>query len=118
DYSALTARIATIYDTSIVKTIPPDLFYPRPEIDSAIISLKRKEVYPGFELRRIMSRLARTAFAHRRKKMFKQTASVFGTEPLAAAMASAGVDPDIRAERVTPEQFLAMAQYLLDHPQA
>ena len=117
DYSALTARIAAVYDTSVVKIIPPDLFYPRPEIDSAIICLKRKVDYPGFELRKIISRLARTAFAHRRKKMFKQTASVFGSEPLAAAMAAAGVDPDIRAERVTPEQFLAMAQYFLDHPQ-
>lgn len=112
DYSALTARIAAVYDTTIVKTIPPDLFYPRPEIDSCIIRMTRKAEYPSFELRKILSQLARTAFAHRRKKMFKQTAAVFGPEALERAMNTVGVDLDIRAERVTPEQFLRMAELL------
>ncbi len=113
DYSALTARIANIYRTSIVRIVPPDLFYPRPEIDSCIIRMTRREQIPDFLTRKILSRLTRTAFAHRRKKMFKQTAAVFGAEPLAAAMNAAGVDPDIRAERVTPEQFLKMAEQLV-----
>ncbi len=112
DYSALTARIANVYESSIVRIVPPDLFYPRPEIDSCIIRLTRRAELPDYRTRKILSRLTRTAFAHRRKKMFKQTASVFGAEPLAAAMTVAGVDPDIRAERVTPEQFLAMAKLL------
>lgn len=112
DYSALTARLAAAYDSRIIRTVPPDLFHPRPEIDSCIIRMTRKADYPSFELRKILSRLARTAFAHRRKKMFRQTAAVFGEEPLKAAMEEAGVDPDIRAERVTPEQFLRVAENL------
>ena len=31
---------------------------------------------------------------------------------IAAAMTDAGVDPDIRAERVTPEQFIRMSEYI------
>ncbi len=114
DYSALTARIANVYHTSILRIVPPELFYPRPEIDSCIIRLTRRADLPDYAVRKTLSRLARTAFAHRRKKMFRQTAAVFGAEPLAAAMAAAGVDPDIRAERVTPEQFLAMAKILTE----
>jgi len=112
DYSALTARLAAVYDSRIIKTIPPDLFYPRPEIVSCIIRMTRRETYPDFELRKILSRLTRTAFAHRRKKMFRQTASVFGEEPLKSAMETVGIDLDIRAERITPEQFLRMAENL------
>ena len=112
DYSALTVRLAAAYDSRIIRTVPPDLFHPRPEIDSCIIRMTRKTDYPPFELRKMLSRLARTAFAHRRKKMFRQTAAVFGEEPLRAAMEAAGVDPDIRAERVAPEQFLRMAEIL------
>lgn len=113
DYSALTARLALVYDSAIAKTISGDLFYPKPEIDSCIIRLTRKEVIPTFAERKMMSQLARTAFAHRRKKMFKQTAAVFGADRLTAAMNAAGVDPDIRAEKVTPEEFLLMAKELL-----
>ncbi len=114
EYSALTARIANLYHTTIVKVIPPDLFYPRPEIDSCIIRMTRKEDYPSFALRKILSRLVRVSFAHRRKKMFRQAASVFGDELVELAMNTAGVDLDIRAERVTPEQFAVMAQVLID----
>ena len=113
DYSALTARIAAVYNTEIIRIVPPDLFYPRPEIDSCIVRMVRKDDLLPHPLRKVLSQLARTAFAHRRKKMFKQTAAVFGAEPLTAAMEKAGVDPDIRAERVTPEQFLIMAQSLM-----
>ena len=60
----------------------------------------------------IFSRLARTSFAHRRKKMFKQAAAVFGADVIAAAMEDASVDPDIRAERVTPDQFIRMAEFI------
>lgn len=112
DYSALSARIAAVYDAKIVKTIPPDLFYPRPEVESCIIRLTRKSELLPFEVRKTLSRLARTGFAHRRKKMFRQTAAVFGEAPLRAAMTIAGVDPDVRAERVSPEQMIAMAKFL------
>ena len=49
--------------------------------------------------------------------MFKQAASVFGADMIAAAMADASVDPDIRAERVTPEQFIRMAEFIAANSQ-
>ena len=44
--------------------------------------------------------------------MFKQAAAVFGADLIASAMAEASVDPDIRAERVSPEQFIRMAEHI------
>ena len=86
-------------------------------VDSALFSLVRKPVIPSRDIRIILSRLARTSFAHRRKKMFKQAAAVFGTDVIAAAMADASVDPDIRAERVTVDQFIRMAEFIAAHAQ-
>ena len=77
----------------------------------------RKPVIPPQDIRIILSRLARTSFAHRRKKMFKQAAAVFGADVIAAAMADASVDPDIRAERVTVDQFIRMAEFIAAHTQ-
>lgn len=112
DYSALTVRIQAMYSASILKTIPPDVFYPQPEVDSCIIRMKLKPDIIGIEHRKTLSRLVRTAFAHRRKKMFKQIAVIFGPEKISEAMKRANIDPDIRAERVTLEQFIAMADFL------
>lgn len=112
DYGALTARIQAVYQVEILRIIPPELFYPRPEIDSCVIRMTRRADMQSRELRKILSRLTRTAFAHRRKKMLKQIAAIFGTDEVKAAMSIAGVDPDIRAERVTVEQFRQMAEYL------
>ena len=112
DYSALTARIAAVYEGRIVRMVPPEVFYPAPSVDSALLALTRRPVIPSRQVRILMSRLARTSFAHRRKKMFKQAAAVFGADLIAAAMAEASVDPDIRAERVSPEQFIRMAEHI------
>ena len=112
DYGALTARIQSVYQVEILRIIPPELFYPRPEIDSCVIRLTRRADMQSRELRKILSRLTRTAFAHRRKKMLKQIASVFGLESVTRAMTAANVDLDIRAERVTVSQFRQMAEIL------
>ena len=115
DYSALTARIAAVYEGRIVRMVPPEVFYPAPSVDSALLALVRRPVIPSREVRILLSRLARTSFAHRRKKMFKQAAAVFGADIVAGAMADASVDPDIRAERVSPEQFIRMAEFIAAH---
>lgn len=117
DYSALTVRISAVYEGRIVRMVPPEVFYPEPTVDSALFALKRKPVIPPQNIRIILSRLARTSFAHRRKKMFKQAAAVFGADVIAGAMADASVDPDIRAERVTVDQFIRMAEYIAAYTQ-
>lgn len=112
DYSALTVRISAVYTGRIVRMVPPEVFYPEPSVESALFALVRRPEIPSRYVRIILSRLARTSFAHRRKKMFKQAAAVFGADMISAAMADASVDPDIRAERVTPEQFIRMAEFI------
>ena len=117
DYSALTVRISAVYEGRIVRMVPPEVFYPEPSVESALFALVRKPVIPPQNIRILLSRLARASFAHRRKKMFKQAAAVFGADMIAAAMADASVDPDIRAERVTVDQFIRMAEYIAAHMQ-
>lgn len=114
-YSALSVRIQALYDVRILRLAPPELFYPRPDVDSAVLSatLKNEAARPDRNVLAVLSRLARTAFAHRRKKMFRQIAAVFGEAEVRAAMESAGIDPDVRAERVPVEKFLQMAGTLV-----
>lgn len=112
DYSSLSVRILASYEGQIVRNVPPEVFFPVPGVDSALLALKRRDNILPQTVRQTLSKLTRTGFAHRRKKMFKQIAAVFDADSVRAAMAEADVDPDIRAERVTVEQFVKMAEFL------
>ena len=112
DYGSYTVRLQAMYKVEMLRIVPPEVFMPEPEIDSAVIRLTLREDRPDKALFKRFSTLVKASFAHRRKKMFKQAAAVFGKEEIANAMAKAGVDPDIRAEKVTISQFLLMAEEL------
>ncbi len=117
-YSALSVRAQAVYETKILRLAPPEMFFPRPDVDSAVLrmTLRSKAELPPPEIRTVLSRLARTAFAHRRKKMYRQIASVFGEAEAREAMERAGAHPDVRAERVSVAQFLTMAEFLARNP--
>ena len=110
EYGALSVRVQCMYDVVAVRTAPPDLFNPRPEVDSVILRLSLRKDRPSPALFRRLTTLVRLSFAHRRKKMFKQACAGFPPERLAAAMAAAGIDPDIRAEKISPPLFLKKLQ--------
>ena len=113
DYGALSVRMQASYQVEILKgSIPGELFYPKPEVDSALVRFVRKEPVASAGFRKFFGTFVRTGFAHRRKKMYKQLTAVADPDRLAEAMKACDVDMDIRAERVTVPQFIRMAEML------
>ena len=112
EYGALTVRIQAMYQVELVNMAQHQMFYPRPEVDSCILRLTLRKDALGREHFRNLTRLVRASFAHRRKKMLKQAASMFDMDQVRSAMVSLGIDPDIRAEKVTVKQFIRMAEML------
>lgn len=122
DYNSLSVRAQVSYAVEIIKGVPPNVFHPKPEIDSAVLRFRQRQQVPSHKERVLLSQLSRVAFSKRRKKMFKQIAAIFGDEAVTKAMAGASVDPDIRAEKVTVRQFARMASLIVawreEHPEA
>ena len=116
EYGALSVRVQNMYQVKCVRIAPPELFFPRPDVDSVVLRLTLREDRPEPELFKRLTTLVKLSFAHRRKKMFKQAAAGFEAEKLASAMERLGVDRDIRAEKVTPEQFRKLAELLAESP--
>ena len=112
DYGALSIRIQAMYTVELVKTAPPQMFHPRPEVDSSVLRLTLRPDAPDASRFRNLTRLVNASFAHRRKKMLKQAGAVFGLAQVENAMRTLGIDPDIRAEKVSGAQFLRMADLL------
>lgn len=113
DYGALSVRVQALYEATPLKIAPPEMFHPRPEVDSCVIRLKMLENAPSAEYRKKLSRIARLAFGQRRKKMIKQLAGSFGREKVEEIYEKIGLKEDIRAERVTVDQFCKMTDLLM-----
>lgn len=105
DAYGLPSVVAGIHaDASLGFSVPPQVFYPPPRVDSAVVVMTRKPAPPGAE--RAVD-LARAGFGQRRKMLRRSLATVLG-DPV-AALEAAGIDPTDRAEDLTPDDFVRLA---------
>lgn len=111
-YGSLSVLIQLVFNVKYVRTVSPQVFFPPPDIQSALLSFKRKEDFPSPEMTKQLSKTVRTAFSQRRKKMIKALSRDFGKEKCIYAFKELAIDEDIRAERVSPEEFLELNKQL------
>lgn len=85
--------------------VPSQVFYPAPRVDSVVVGIERKQA-PEFAEKAI--ELARAAFSKRRKML---RASLAGSlaDP-SATLEKAGIDPTRRAEELTSDDYLRLAE--------
>jgi 16S rRNA (adenine1518-N6/adenine1519-N6)-dimethyltransferase len=97
-------------DVETVRGVNRAVFRPRPRVDSALVRLRRVTVAPAPEV----AALVRAAFAHRRKPLASslELAGKASRAEAREALERLGLPADARAERVTPEQFAALADEL------
>lgn len=85
-------------------TVAPTVFVPPPEVESAVIVVERIEADAGAAE---ACRIAAAAFNQRRKMVRRSLQSVF-EEPI-AVLDAAGIDPTVRAEDLSPADYLKLA---------
>ena len=108
NYGSLSVRTQLLYNVRIAKTVPPEVFTPPPEVDSAIAVFDLKKERPAPEAVRLLNGLVKVAFAQRRKQLGKVLGSNYGKDVTAAAFATIGIPHEIRPEKLTVEQFLQL----------
>ena len=114
DYGHLTVRAQALYNCKIVRKVPPSVFHPQPKVDSAFLKLAKKEQVPSREVFKLLSQISKVAFSQRRKKALKMLGQVFNKDLLKEAYQAVDISVDIRAENITVEQYIALAEYMLD----
>jgi len=120
DYGALTLAIEYRMNAKLAFTVSRKAFVPNPNVDSAIIALSPREplaVLPKDEAK--MFSLFKIGFAMRRKTLWNNLITAFGKndemkEKLTNALAKAELDPKIRAEKLTLEDFINLHNALFD----
>jgi 16S rRNA (adenine1518-N6/adenine1519-N6)-dimethyltransferase len=108
-YGIPSVKIAWYAEARRVATVPRTVFWPVPNVDSALVLLTRRPEPEGD--RRAAFDLVDAAFAQRRKTLRAALASWAGSADRAAdILTRAGVDPTARGERLTVGDFAAIAR--------
>jgi 16S rRNA (adenine1518-N6/adenine1519-N6)-dimethyltransferase len=95
----------------VLRAIPRTVFRPVPHVDSVLVGLERRGSAPDVQLRSVVH----GAFAHRRKTLAGSLALSMSKdvrERAREALVELGHPPDERAERLSPEEFRALAARL------
>jgi 16S rRNA (adenine1518-N6/adenine1519-N6)-dimethyltransferase len=97
----------------VLRAIPRTVFHPVPNVDSVLVGLRRHGPAPSPALRALIG----GAFAHRRKTLagslaLSGRASGRSREEVRAAVTHLGHPADVRAERLTPEDFRELGRLL------
>jgi 16S rRNA (adenine1518-N6/adenine1519-N6)-dimethyltransferase len=107
-YGIPTAKLAWYAAARPAGRVPPAVFWPVPNVDSGLVRFVRRDPPPGSRERTFA--VVDAAFAQRRKTLRSALAGWAGTADRAArVLAAAGVDPGLRGEALTIEQFAAIA---------
>ena len=113
-YGAVSVKVAYWASASVAGRVPATVFLPRPNVDSALVSITRRsepavaaDVAPGE-----LFALVRAGFSQRRKMLRRSLAKVATAERLAGAFAAAGVRPEARAEELDVVAWGALARAL------
>ncbi len=111
EYGGLTVNVAAVARAETLFRVPAGAFSPPPKVESAVVRitpLATPLVDPGEE--RALRTLVQSAFGMRRKQMRRVVRSLHGVDAAQAdaLLETAGVEPEVRPETLTPEQFVAL----------
>jgi 16S rRNA (adenine1518-N6/adenine1519-N6)-dimethyltransferase len=114
DYGALSMWIQSQCEIELIRELPPSVFWPRPKVTSTILQIRpRPEKRRAIRDPVFFHQFVRALFLHRRKFLRSELVAAFKqlTKPVAdQIIAGQGLSPDARAEQLTWEQALALAE--------
>jgi 16S rRNA (adenine1518-N6/adenine1519-N6)-dimethyltransferase len=111
-YGIPSVKLAWYADAALAGNIGRNIFWPAPNVDSALVYFAKHEVALGSETERLATFEAIDAgFAQRRKTLRQALADWAGTAARAEEiLIAAKVSPQARAEELTVHDFLRIAQ--------
>ena len=110
-YGSVSVLIQLATERTGFHAVARTVFRPQPNVDSALLAFRRRELPVGFaEIKRVVE----GAFSHRRKTLANslQLAGVAEREPAVSALAAIGRRADSRAEALEPAEFVDLVAAL------
>jgi 16S rRNA (adenine1518-N6/adenine1519-N6)-dimethyltransferase len=115
DAGAVSCAVSYFSQPRLLFNVPSGSFLPQPKVDSSVIRLDiRDEPAVKTADEKLLFRVVRAAFGQRRKTLVNALSSGLSITKATAARAldTAGISPTIRGERLTLQNFAAVADML------
>ncbi len=113
----LTVELELNYESQIVEIVPPTAFWPAPEVESALLVLRRRPVplVPIAEQRALL-KVVMAGFSGKRKKLSNSLSASLRkpVDEMRQLLAKTDIDPNRRAETLTISEWQQLAQELKD----
>jgi 16S rRNA (adenine1518-N6/adenine1519-N6)-dimethyltransferase len=103
-YGAVSVKIAYWASARLVGIVPPSVFVPRPNVESALVAITRR--MPPATDPAAMFALVRTAFGQRRKMLRRSLAEHVSPEQFATA----GIAPEARPEELDVDAWCRLTE--------
>lgn len=117
EYGSITAGIALKGEAKIVKRVSRNLFYPRPNVDSAVVKIEFQRGRVAVKDEKAYRQTVKCAFLNRRKTLENNLVNFFKLtrEQAKMVLAEAGVEEKARGETLSPWALAKLADTLLDN---
>ena len=99
-YGALSVVAQMLARVEVLRTLPPQAFWPAPKVESALVRMTRDNQLDNRADQ--FSRFVHRIFSYRRKTLRKAMAEA-GYDPI--ILEPLKIDPQLRPENITPQQF-------------
>jgi 16S rRNA (adenine1518-N6/adenine1519-N6)-dimethyltransferase len=111
--SYLSVFAQNVATAEVVARVPADAFEPAPDVDSAVLRLRRRDepVVPVGEGREPFYRIVQAGFRQRRKQVHNGLTRELPVERdvVEAALAACGVDPERRPQTLSVDEWACLA---------
>ncbi len=115
-YGAITAQLALTGVTTLTRTVSRNMFFPSPNVDSAVVRIDFDEARRAEPCLKRVSRLIKAGFSMRRKTLTNNFSAMgIPKEQTAAAVKSIGFKEDVRGECLSAEDYKKLAEIFADN---
>lgn len=117
DYSAITLAIKMAGDARITRNVSRNMFYPAPNVDSAVVRMDINRHKLDGENAQLLHKLARSSFAMRRKTLANNLSVAFslGKQEATQIVEEAGFAPLVRGEALSLDDYKTLSKTLEKH---
>lgn len=118
-YGRLSVMLQYCANLSKLCTLKAEQFFPQPKVASAVLEIRFKSrIEPQAVDEKILARVVQAAFGRRRKTLRNALAGnllSLDTDTAVQALQACHIDPRRRAETLSVDEFVALANWMSDH---
>jgi len=110
DYGILSVILSYFAEVKLKFRVSPNVFYPKPKVESAVIHLTFKEIHQSKNFQKVFISVVKASFGNRRKMLRNSLSNSIFAE---IDFSNSGIDLSKRAERLSVEDFLLLTEFVL-----